>query len=181
MTNIKKNERYVPLKNYILAIVVVVIIILLAWYAFAWYKVVNENRVSISYLVKEKVISNEITNLNEVSAIFSEVPNEYFVYVSYTGSEEIYNMEKDLKPIINEYHLNDNIYYLNMTEIKDESNYLDKINDSLNLQEKKITNVPTIIYFNNGVAVDIITKDNNTIMNVGDFQKLLDRNNIKKE
>ena len=52
MTNVKKNERYIPLKNYVLAAVVVVVMILLTLYGFAWYNVLKENRVSTSYLVK---------------------------------------------------------------------------------------------------------------------------------
>ena len=60
MTNVKKNERYIPLKNYVLAAVIVVVIIALTIYGFAWYDVLKENRVSSSYLVKEKIISKEI-------------------------------------------------------------------------------------------------------------------------
>lgn len=177
---INKNERYIPIKNYILAIVIVVVIILLAWYAFAWYKVVNENRVSKSYLVKEKVISNEITSLDEISTVFSEAPNSYFIYISYTGSEQIYNMEKDLKKVINEYALNDSIYYINVNSIKEDDDYIEKLNESLSLKDKKITSVPTIVYFSNGEVVDLINRTDG-IMNVGDFQKLLDVNHIEKE
>lgn len=181
MTEIKKNERYVPIKNYVIALFVVCAIILLTWYGFAWYKVFKENKVSTSYLVKEKIISNEIKSLDEVADIFSEVPESYYVYISYTGSEEVYNMERDLKDIIKEYNLNDSIYYLNVTDIKDNENYIEDINASLNLESKKITQVPTIIYYNNGEVVDIIKRSDNNIMNVGDFQKLLDVNKVAKE
>lgn len=180
MTNVKKNEQFVPMKNYLIAAVVVVVIILLAWYAFAWYKVVNENRVSTSYLVKEKVVSNEIKSLEEVSTILSEAPTEYYIYISYTGSEDIYNMEKDLKSVIKDYGLSDKIYYLNVTDIKDKDNYLEDINKSLNLDDIKVSNIPTIVYYKEGTAVDIITRSDNNIMNVGDFQKLLDRNRVEK-
>ena len=101
------------------------------------------------------------------------MPDEYFVYVSYTGSEEIYNMEKDLKKVINKYELNDQFYYLNLTTIKDKENYIDDLNKSLNL-EQKVKQVPTIIYVKEGKVVDIIDRSDNNMMNVGDFQKLLD-------
>jgi len=179
MTNIK-NERYIPLKNYVLAVVIVIVVCLLAWYAFAWYNVLQESKVSTSYLIEEKVISNEINDLNAVESTFLEVPDTYFVYVSYTGSESIYNMEKDLKDVIKEYNLSDIFYYLNVTSIKDEDNYIDLINESLNLEDRKITSVPTILYYKDGKLVDMISRDDN-IMNVGDFQKLLDVNNVSKE
>ncbi len=181
MTNVKKNERYIPLKNYVLAAVVVVVMILLTLYGFAWYNVLRENRVSTSYLVKEKIISNEIQSLEEVSDVFSEAPNSYFIYISYTGSEEIYNMEKDLKKVINDYSLNDSVYFLNVTSIKDEKNYIEKINKTLNLEDQKVSSIPTIIYYNEGKAVDIIERKDNNMMNVGDFQKLLDINRVTKE
>lgn len=181
MSNIKKNESYIPVKNYILAAVIVVVIILLTWYGFTWYNVIQENKVSTSYLVKEKIISNEIKSLEEVNDIFSEAPNSYFIYISYTGSEKIYNMEKDLKKVINEYNLNDVMYYLNVTAMKDEKDYISQINETLGLTEKKITSVPTIVYYKDGKAVDIIERKDDNIMNVGDFQKLLDVNNIEKE
>lgn len=181
MTSIKKNERFVPVKNYILAAVLVVVIIALTWYAFAWYNVLKENKISTSYLVKEKVISKEINDLSEVSDVFSEAPDKYFIYVSYTGNEEIYDMEKDLKSVINEYNLNDSFYYLNVTSIKDEKGYIDRVNESLNLQDMKIKEIPTIIYYNDGKVVDIITREDDNMMNIGDFQKLLDVNKIEKE
>ena len=181
MTKVKKNERYIPIKNYVLAVVVVAVIILLTWYGFAWYNVLKENKVATSYLVKDKVISNEIKSLEEVSDVFSEAPDTYYICVSYTGSEEIYDMEKDLKKIINEYSLNDMMYYLNVTEIKEEKDYIENINKALKLENKKINDVPTIIYYVDGEVVDIVERSDDNIMNVGDFQKLLDVNKVAKE
>lgn len=181
MSNIKKNERYIPIKNYVVAAIIVVVILLLTWYGFSWYNVIQENKVSTSYLVKEKVVSNEIKSLKEVNDIFSEAPSSYYIYISYTGSEEVYNMEKDLESVISDYNLNNSIYYLNITSIKDKEDYIDQINKALSLEEIKVTNVPTIIYYKEGKAVDIINREDDNIMNVGDFQKLLDINNIEKE
>lgn len=181
MTSVKKNERFIPIKNYVLAVVIVVVMILLTLYGFEWYKVLKENKVSTSYLVKEKIISNEIKGLNEVNDVFSEAPDNYYLYISYTGSEEIYNMEKDLKKVINDYSLNDSMYFLNVSNIKDEEDYIDQINEALNLENKKVKKVPTIIYYNDGKVVDIIERLDDNIMNVGDFEKLLESNRVAKE
>lgn len=180
MTNVNKNERFIPIKNYFIAALIVVVVVALTMYAFAWYKVLQENKVANSYLIKEKVISNEIKDLEEVEDVFSEAPKTYYVYVSYTGDKNIYNMEKDLKKLINSYNLNENFYYLNVTSIKDEDDYIDKVNEALNLKDIKITNVPTIIYYSEGQVKDIIKYETNQKMNVGDFQKILDQNRITK-
>lgn len=179
MTNIKKNERFIPLKNYIIAIGLVVVIIALTWYGFAWYNLKEEQKVSESYLAKEKVIFKEL-DLNEVSAVFSEPSAEYFVYISYTGDKEIYNMEKELKDVIQDYNLNENMYFLNVTSIKEEDDCIDQINKTLNLEEVKVKKIPTIIYFKAGKAVDIITRKDDNMMNKGDFAQLLEKNNIEK-
>ena len=81
MAEIKKNERFVPIKNYIIAVLVIAAIIGLAFYGFAWYKVIKENRISTSYLIKNKVITKEIDNTNELADIFSEAPGTYFIYI----------------------------------------------------------------------------------------------------
>ncbi len=184
MTSIKKNERFIPIKNYVLAGVIVVVVILLAWYAFAWYKVVRDDRLSTSYLVNEKVISKEL-NLEEVSSVFAEPLSDYFIYVSYTGSEDIYKMEKDIEDVIRDYGLNDKLYYLNVSGVKDDEEYVKMVNDSLSevldMNGKEISSIPTIIYCSEGKVVDVVSRLDKNIMNVGDFQKLLDRNNIEKE
>ena len=182
MTEVKKNERYIPTKNYIIAIGVVIGILLIAWYCFAWYKVYKEDKISTSYLIKNNVISNEITDLNEIVDVFSETPDEYFVYVSYTGDEDIFAMEKDLAKIIKKYSITDQFYYLNITNIKDNNDYIDEINRSLSLRDEKIIRVPTIIYYKDGEVVKdgIISRSDNKMMTAADFQKLLDANSVEK-
>ncbi len=182
MTEVKKNERYIPTKNYIIAIGIVIAILLIAWYCFAWYKVYKEDKVSTSYLIKNNIVSNEIKDLNEIVDIFSEVPDEYFVYVSYTGDEDIFAMEKDLAKIIKKYDITDQFYYLNITSIKDNSDYIDEVNRALGLRDEKIIRIPTIIYYKDGEVVKdgIISRSDDKMMTASDFQKLLDANNIEK-
>ena len=180
MTKIKKNEKFIPVKNYILAAIIVVVIIGLTWYGFAWYNVLKENKISTSYLVKEKYISNEIADLNEIGDIFTEAPDSYFVYISYTGDEQVYNMEKSIKDLIKEYNLSEQIYYLNVTSIKDEENYLDKINETLNLTDRKVVKVPSILYFYEGKLVEMTDTKSDGLMTKSDFQKLIEIVNIKK-
>lgn len=175
-----KNERFIPIKNYFIALLLVVVIVFLTWYGFAWYEVAKENKLSTSYLVKEKIISKEISDLQEAIEVFSEPPSSYYLLISYNGDEDVYNMEKSLISLINEYNLNDYIYYLNVTSIKDEDNCIAQINTALSLEDVKVSQIPTIVYFNNGKAVDVIERLDDNLMNTGDFQKLLDKNNISK-
>ena len=181
MTTVKKNERFVPVKNYVIVFFVAIAVIALCWYAISWHKVIQENKMSTSYLIKSKVISNEIQSLDELTDVFSEAPSTYYLYISYTGDEEIYKMEKELTALINEYNIGEQFYFLNVTSIKKDNDYIDKINNALELTSRKVKSVPTIIYYDDGKIVDMITMEGNNIMNIGDFQKLLDVNRIEKE
>ena len=89
-------------------------------------------------------------------------------------------MEKELKSLIQEYNLNENMYFLNVTSTKKEDNYIKKINEKLNMEKIKVEKVPTIIYFKDGKAVDLINRKDDNIMNEGDFAQLLERNNVEK-
>ena len=57
MAKVNKSERFIPIKNYIISIGIVIAAVLLTIYGFSWYNVLKENKVSTSYLVKEKIIS----------------------------------------------------------------------------------------------------------------------------
>ena len=104
------------------------------------------------------------------------------MYVSYTGDEDIFAMEKDLAKIIKKYSITDQFYYLNITNIKDNNDYIDEINRSLSLRDEKIIRVPTIIYYKDGEVVKdgIISRSDNKMMTAADFQKLLDANSVEK-
>ena len=182
MTSIKKNEKYIPTKNYIKAVLFIVVVILISLYIFEWYRVYEENKVMQSYLIKSDTIHNEIKDTKEVEAIFTEVPDDYFVYVSYTGNKDIYEMEKELKDVIREYDLKDKFYFINVTNMKEEDNYLEELGNILNLNEQKITEVPTIIYFKDGEIVKdgILTSEDDNIINASDFRKFLEEKEYQK-
>ena len=92
-------------------------------------------------------------------------------------------MEKDLKKLIKEYKLQDKFYYINIDSIKSSDNKVSLINELLGLDDIKVEKVPTIIYVNKDNKVlrnNIITRKDDSLMEVGDFQKLLDINEISK-
>lgn len=181
MTSVK-NEKYIPTRNYITALVLVLIVIILTLYFFKWYDVYEENKVSSSYLIKSNTITNEIKDLKEVEAVFTEVPDDYFIYISYTNDEKVYEMEKELASVINSYALNDKFYFINITDIQKEDNYIDKLNETLNLDDQKITKVPTIIYYKNGeIASDgILIRADDNIINASDLQQFLEEKDYQR-
>lgn len=177
------KTRRIPKKNYVVAIAVVVVVVLLTLYIFQWKKVYDEGKISTSYLIKSNTISNEMKDLDEIESVFTEAPTEYFVYISYVNSEEVYNLEKDLKEVIDDFNLKDNFYYLNATSLMKETDYLEKINKAFGLTDQKITKLPTILFFRDGkLATDgIVKREDNQIIQASDFRQLLDIKEITRD
>lgn len=178
----KKKNSYIPTKNYVIAVLISLFAIFLTYYIFSWYNVYQEKKYNENYLIKTDTISLEVNDITEIESTFTEAPTEYFVYIGYRNDENVYKLEKDLKKIIDKYNLNDTFYYIDITNLKEEENYIEKLNNALGLTENKIENVPTIIYFKNGtVASDaIITREDNNMMEAGDFEHLLEMYEFKK-
>ena len=178
----KKNEKKIAPKRYVIALVIFIGVILLTIYIFKWYQVFNEKKITKSYLVSSHVISNEINSIDELSSVFTEAPSEYFLYIGYTNDKNVYDMEVGLKKIIRKYELQDQFYYFNVDDIKSEDGYIEKINNALNLKEEKINNVPTILYFKDNTLVSggIINKDEGSLMQASDLEQLLETMEIEK-
>ena len=83
-------------------------------------------------------------------------------------------LKRQLKSIIDKYSLSDRFYYLDVTNIMEEDNYLERINNAFDTDV--ITQVPIILYYQNGkLAADgVVLRDDKNPINAGDFQKLLD-------
>lgn len=159
-------------KNILIIVCIVLALILVIFYGYRVNKLKETDTLSKSYLLDSGTVSLEIKNLDEVNQILAESPTEYFVLISYTGNKDTYKLENGLKRILDKYKLNDSFYYLNVKSIMDEDNYLNRLNNAFNTD--KIKKVPTILYYKNGKIVDVVTRNDNNIINAGDFQKLLD-------
>lgn len=169
------KSKKVPTKNYLYALFILVGGILLVWYIFEWINVKNEEKLMTSYLISSNTINSSIQDFDSLNQILKETSTSYFIYLGYTGDEDVYNFEKELKRIIDSYDLNDNFYYMDITEIKkDNENYLEEIKSKLNLKE--LDRVPAIIYVNDGKVenANILDGINNTMIKIADVETLLD-------
>jgi len=169
-----KNDKYISPKNYIYAFLILVGGIVLTLYIFEWYQVKQEEKLMTSYLISSNTIESNITDIESLEQITQEAPSSYFIYIGYTGDEDVYNLEKELKRVIDKYKLNDEFYYLDITNLKNKNqDYLKEINSKLDVD---LENVPAIIYVNEGKILDSNVLDgvNDTKLKVSDFEQLLD-------
>ena len=171
--NTKKEEKTtINPRNYLYALLILVGGILLALYISKWYAVKKEEKLMTSYLITSNTIQNS-NDLNSFSQLIQEMPSSYFVYISYTGNEEVYNLEKNLKMVIDKYNLNDIFYYVDVTNLTGKENYLEEIKSSLKLPRLK--NVPAIIYVDEGKVLEsnILDGIKDTNFKINDLEDLL--------
>lgn len=159
-------------KTIYIIIGIIIAAAIIGLFIYRWQEVRDNERLSSSYLISSGTVSLEIKNLDEVNQILSESPTEYFVLITYTGNEDTYNLETGIKDIIDDYKLSDSFYYLNIESIMDSDNYLTRLNNAFNTNQ--INTVPIILYFRDGELIDTVTREDDNVINAGDFQKLLD-------
>ncbi len=140
-------------KNYLYAFLILVGGITFIFLSFKWYQLKTEEKLMKSYLITSNTIVTNISSLDEFNHIIQEAPSSYFIYLSYTGDKDVYEMEKDLKIIIDKYDINDAFYYIDVTNLKnDNDNYLQEIKDTLNIPT--LEKVPAVIYVDNGQILE---------------------------
>lgn len=172
-TSVKQKK--IPSKNYIYALLILVGGIALFLYIFEWVSVKKEEKLMNSYLITSNTIDSNIKDFDSLNQILKETSSSYFIYLSYTGDEDVYNFEKELKRVIDNYNLSDSFYYMDLTEIKENNeNYLNEIKNKLNI--KDIERVPALIYVHKGKIEksNILDGINNTMLKVADIENLLD-------
>ncbi len=178
MAKKKSKKNNIDFKKIFYFIIGFLLIIFLVWYIISWKNVKQEEKLMNSYLITSNTLSVEIKDLSETVQVLKESPSEYFVYISYTNDEKVFNFEKKLKKLIDNYNLKDEFYFVNVTNIKDDENFYTEINNTFNT--KLINNIPCILHFkNNELKKVIYNKDlNKTYTN---FENLLKENEFDKE
>ena len=89
--SIKKVDRKVPTHNYFIVMIVAVLTIVVMLYIRSFYLSYQVNKINDSVFFDKSI--NQV-NTEDLSFTLSET-TDAILYVSYTGSEAIYNMEKD--------------------------------------------------------------------------------------
>lgn len=166
----KQSKKFRPFNNWIYLLIVIVITGLIVWYFLSWDKVKETEKYMDSYLLSTSTITLELKGIKETNQVLQESPQDFFVYIGYTGDKDIYKLEKKLKTVIDDYGLQDIFYYDNITDIKDNENFLSDLNDAFNTTQ--ITNVPCILYYEQGTLEKVIVKSDG-IFNVKEFTNLL--------
>ncbi len=166
-----KKSRYIPTRNYVIFGALIVGIVFVFLYAFGWYNVKQEEKYLESYLIKTNTVSQSIKTLDELDNILTENAINYFIFTGFTGSEEEYKFEEELKPLIDDYNISSIFYYFDVTELMDDENFLKDFSDLIGTS---VSNLPTVIYFENSEYQNKIINENDKMLTGEDFEILLE-------
>ena len=102
MASTRNKNKSLSMKNYLVACLLILGIVLVVLYFYKWHQVKEEEKYLNSYLVNTGTVNLEMSDIKEINTVLSETPSYYFVYISYTKEEDVYNLEKELKPLISD-------------------------------------------------------------------------------
>ena len=111
---------------------------------------------------------------DEISDVLVELSGDTFLYISYTGDRDIYNLDVSLRRMINRYDLREQFIYLDMIEQMENNNFLEDLNETLSLDEMRIRALPAILYYQDNQLVEIIDS-HNQLLRASDFSHLLEK------
>lgn len=168
------KQRYIPLKNYFITIIMFIAIILITLYIFKWIEVKQNEKISKSYLIENNLVTNKINTLDELNDFIKESPSQLIIYISYTKDNKIYNIEKGFKKLFTKYDLQDIFYIFDISDIKENNkNYIKYLNESLDIN---VNGYPVIIYYEDGSIVSY-----KKISSYKDAEKLFKKYDIEKK
>lgn len=162
-----EKERVVPKKNYFYLLLMIIGVVVITFIIFGINAKYQNKKLENSYL---SGYINQI-KVEEIDNILTEPNSDMFVLITKTDDDNTYNFESDLKKIIKKKDLRDNFMFIDYTS----NNNYDIINKKF---KSNIKSVPAIIYIKNGEFVKSIDSSEH-MLNVGDFEKLLDEYEVK--
>ena len=167
----KETKRVVPLKNYFIAILILIAIIAVFLYAKRAYEISVQNKISQSVLSR---LVGEI-NYEETDSVLLDTTADYFIYISYASDKKTYNLEKEIKKVISKYEIQDNFYYLNVTDEMEKANFIDKLNAKLNANIGSTNSLPVVLYYQDNELKSYLSSYTD-LFNIKDLENLLREN-----
>ena len=170
MTNQKEEKKKeIPIQNYIVLGVIIIITLLGVIYLCSWYRQYQDNKIN------EPVITNVLREVeyNNLDTVLTE-RDMLIMYMCTTDEKVCRSFEKKFSEYIKDNNLTEEIVYLNLGYSSDENNLLDTVYENYKSDTlvKKIYEYPTLVIFNEGQIVDVLSsnsKNQITIEQVSEF------------
>lgn len=154
MIRLFKNKE-IPSKNYIIVIIVTILVVLLMIFIRSFYLNYKSSKLSESIFSSQTV---KQIHMDDFDFAIREV-SDSILYVSYTGSNEIYSMEKKLYKELENNNLLDKIIYLDITKYTKGNKYINILKNKFPNIDNEINSAPMFIYIKDGAAVEAMSSE----------------------
>lgn len=164
----------IPKRQYLNYFLLMFVVILIALICIKLYNYSQKN-------ISQSDLSNNIgaIKIGDLDNTISEFAGDDFIYISYKSDADIQKFESKLNKIIVTNNLQNNFYYLDVSELNNSDNLLGDLNEKFALSgNKKIKNLPVIIYFHNGTLKQVLSSHDNKLLNTDSLVQLLDEYEI---
>lgn len=162
-------------KNYILLLLIIIVGVFIMTSIGIIYKKVDNSKENKSY------ISNKVNNYKykDIESGMNEIKDNGYLYLTYIGSKNIYNLEKYIYKTLKNNKLSDKFIYINCTDNINDKKIINDLNDKLSIITDNEIVLPAIIYYKNEKPVDYIDSTNQIL--TGDkFVQLMDKWEVNK-
>ena len=160
MLNTKKNG--IPLKNYLILLLIFLITSILVIYLCNCYTVYSESKKEIP------VIRNtlfEITD-KELEHYILENPTT-LIYMCTASDESCRTYEEGLVKLVKKIDLKDKMIYLNLSDLNQDE-FVKSFNEKYPYKIKLTANYPAIVAFTDGKVTNILQSKNKIQMEIGE-------------
>lgn len=167
----KEQKKSIPLKNYIIVVVMFLSVMLVVFGLRSWYRTYKKYQLTIP------VINGKLSEvkLNELKDYIT-AHDDFYMYVGTASNEKCRELEKKLVKLLSKKNIKNETVYLNMTN--NDSDTLQKVlSEELEYNEKN--EYPVFIIINNNKVLGVAS-DNKNNMGIDSIEKLLDEFEIGK-
>ena len=171
----EKEEKKSVLHNYIILTIIFILSMGLVIYLCKLYNVYDE------YQKETPVIRGSLQEIVDDDLEHYVLDNPTAVIYMCTSSNEICRtFEKGLKKLLNKNNYNDQIIYLNLSNLNQDE-FVDSFNSRYMRKAKLTTNYPAFVLFVDGKAVSILQGTEGKPLTITKVKQFLELNDIGEE
>ena len=159
-------------KNYFILVLIFVLGVGITLYLSRLYHVYDEYQKETPVI---RGVISEITS-EELEHYLLENPT-CVLYMCTSSDMTCRNFEKDFKKLIKKDNLQDDIVYLNLSDVK-EDEFINKFNDTYKYRDKLTANYPALVLFEDGEVRSILQGKKDEKLTIKKTEQFIDLNDL---
>ena len=169
------EERIIPVKNYVILLIMFVAVVVLVFYLCNLYHVYDAHQREIP------VIRDTLFEIQpeEIEHYVMENPTTVF-YMCTAASEACRDYEKDLKKLVEKDELQSTIIYVNLSNV-DQNEFVDTFNAKYPYKVALKKNYPAFVVFEDGEISSVLQPSEDEKLTISETEQFIKLNKIKKE